>query len=110
MAQQKLISMSELAQKKVFTAWVGKEEVMAVITTQGVRVYSGMCPHQGGPLGEGVFQADKVTCPWHGCTYDLLQGGCTDTGVCRNVSAGMKLKPLPFSVGSDQNLYVETTQ
>ena len=110
MAKHLLVSMSDLAEKKVFTAWIGKQEYMAVMTTQGVRVYSGMCPHQGGPLGEGVFRDDRVTCPWHGCTYELIQGDCTDTGACRNLSGGMKLRPLPFSVESDQNLYVEIPQ
>ncbi len=106
MAKQLLISVADLTKMKSFTTWIGNLEVLAVITSQGVRVYSGMCPHQGGPLGEGTFQFDQVTCPWHGCRFELIQGICNDIGACRNVSS-MKLQPLPFSVDPDQNVYVE---
>src|SRR4051812_8762428 len=106
MARHRLISLSELRQKKRITQWVGPQEVMALMTPQGVRVYSAMCPHQGGPLGEGVITADHITCPWHGCTFNLDQGDCTDLGTCRNVS-GMKLKTLDYGVDENENVYVE---
>jgi nitrite reductase/ring-hydroxylating ferredoxin subunit len=105
MSRHLLVSLKELQDKKRFTAWLGRDEVLAVLTPEGVRVYSAMCPHQGGPLGEGVFAEDRVTCPWHGCTFELNQGGCTDMGTCRNVS-GMRLKTLPHHVESE-NVYVE---
>src|SRR4051812_32375560 len=97
-----LISVDDLKQKRVFTTWIGRQEVMALMTSQGVRVYSGLCPHQGGPLGEGPISGDKLRCPWHGCEFDLTQGRCTDIGACRNVS-GMQLQTLDFKVEPDQN-------
>jgi 3-phenylpropionate/trans-cinnamate dioxygenase ferredoxin component len=32
------------------------------------------CTHRGGPLSEGALEGKKVTCPWHGATYDLTTG------------------------------------
>ena len=32
------------------------------------------CTHRGGPLSEGVLEGKKVTCPWHGATYDVTTG------------------------------------
>ena len=32
------------------------------------------CPHEGGPLGEGVLEDGKVVCPWHGYAFDLNTG------------------------------------
>lgn len=32
------------------------------------------CPHRGGPLGEGEIEDSKVTCPWHGWTFDVKTG------------------------------------
>ena len=29
----------------------------------------GICPHAGGPLGEGYVSGSRVTCPWHGYQY-----------------------------------------
>lgn len=32
------------------------------------------CLHRGGPLGQGVLEADVVTCPWHGWQYKVTTG------------------------------------
>ena len=34
----------------------------------------GVCPHAGGPLGEGVLTGRVVTCPWHGWQFDVTSG------------------------------------
>jgi nitrite reductase/ring-hydroxylating ferredoxin subunit len=33
-----------------------------------------VCPHQGGPLGEGFLEGSVVTCPWHGWRFDVSTG------------------------------------
>ncbi|GAB3277090.1 hypothetical protein GCM10027449_16550 [Sinomonas notoginsengisoli] len=33
------------------------------------------CTHAGGPLNEGTFENGCVTCPWHGSTFRLADGG-----------------------------------
>lgn len=33
-----------------------------------------ICPHQGGPLGEGELNGTVVTCPWHGWEFDVTTG------------------------------------
>jgi nitrite reductase (NADH) small subunit len=49
--------------------------VLAVYCVQGtVYVLDGLCPHQGGPLGQGRLQGFVVTCPWHGWQYDVRTG------------------------------------
>ncbi len=35
---------------------------------------SGVCLHQGGPLGEGEMSGQRVTCPWHAWEYDVTTG------------------------------------
>jgi len=34
----------------------------------------GVCPHAGGPLGNGVMSGNIVTCPWHGWQFDVTTG------------------------------------
>ena len=34
----------------------------------------GVCPHAGGPLGEGTLNGCVVTCPWHGWQFDVTSG------------------------------------
>lgn len=43
------------------------------------------CPHQGGPLSQGLVSGDTVTCPLHGWTI-ALDSGCAcapDVGCAR---------------------------
>lgn len=36
-----------------------------------------LCPHRGGPLGEGMLHGKVVSCPWHAWTFDVTTGICT---------------------------------
>jgi nitrite reductase (NADH) small subunit len=33
-----------------------------------------VCPHRGGPLGQGVIEGNKLVCPWHGWQFDPKTG------------------------------------
>jgi nitrite reductase (NADH) small subunit len=33
-----------------------------------------VCPHRGGPLGEGIVENGKVVCPWHAWAFDVVTG------------------------------------
>lgn len=35
-----------------------------------------ICPHMGGPLGDGDVDGETVTCPWHGWQFDIKNGDC----------------------------------
>jgi nitrite reductase (NADH) small subunit len=39
-----------------------------------VSVLDGVCPHDGGPLGEGIVEGGRVVCPWHGYAFDVRTG------------------------------------
>ena len=51
------------------------DDVVALFNVSG-RMYAldGICPHQGGPLGQGTLDGDVVTCPWHGWQFDVRTG------------------------------------
>ena len=36
-----------------------------------------VCPHRGGPIGEGEVEDGIVSCPWHAWPFDLETGVCT---------------------------------
>lgn len=37
-----------------------------------------VCPHRGGPVGQGDIDDCVVTCPWHGWRFDLRTGVSPD--------------------------------
>lgn len=39
-----------------------------------------ICPHQGGPLGDGTLKGFVVSCPWHDQAFDVRTGMATDGG------------------------------
>jgi nitrite reductase/ring-hydroxylating ferredoxin subunit len=51
---------------------------VAVFDVDGeLYAYENACPHQGGPIGEGVVENGTVTCPWHAWCFDLRSGSMT---------------------------------
>ena len=48
---------------------------IAVFNVRG-RFYAidNLCPHRGGPLGEGDVEGNIVVCPWHGWRWDVTTG------------------------------------
>ncbi|MGD9858055.1 MAG: Rieske (2Fe-2S) protein [Planctomycetaceae bacterium] len=51
------------------------DRLLAVYNVDGVfYALDGICPHAGGPLGEGALNGCIVTCPWHGWQFDVTTG------------------------------------
>lgn len=51
------------------------DRVVALFNVAGtIHALDGVCPHAGGPLGEGSLQGSIVTCPWHGWQFDVTNG------------------------------------
>lgn len=49
--------------------------VVAVANVDGrFHAMDGLCPHQGGPLGQGTLCGTILTCPWHGWQFDVTTG------------------------------------
>ncbi len=54
---------------------VADDRVVALFNVEGtLHALDGVCPHQGGPLGEGELQGEIVTCPWHGWQFNVSSG------------------------------------
>lgn len=47
-----------------------------VIFNLGGRYYAiaDLCPHDDGPVGDGVIAGEEVSCPRHGARFDLVTG------------------------------------
>ena len=60
---------------------------------------SNTCVHQGGPLGDGLFDGNVVTCPWHAWQFDV----CTGEAL---FDPGAKIDTFPVHVDGD-DIYIE---
>jgi nitrite reductase (NADH) small subunit len=72
----------------------------AVFNSGGqLEVTDARCPHNGGPLTDGVVRDGAVICPWHWYCFDLR------TGECRTV-AGYRLRKYPV-LSRDGRLFAQ---
>ena len=56
---------------------LARRALFAVFEVSGdLVVTDGACPHNGGPLAEGLVRDGVVTCPWHWYSYELATGRC----------------------------------
>jgi len=39
-----------------------------------VHALDGICPHAGGPLGQGALHGETLVCPWHAWEYNCRTG------------------------------------
>ncbi len=54
---------------------VAEDRIIALFNVAGTfYALDGVCPHQGGPLGQGDLAGCIVTCPWHGWQFDVRSG------------------------------------
>lgn len=59
---------------EVTVVQAGHHAIALSRTTSGWGAIANRCPHQGGPLGEGMIEGCWLTCPWHGWEYDPRTG------------------------------------
>lgn len=51
------------------------ERAFAICNLGGeLHALDGVCPHAGGPLGEGILDGERLICPWHAWEYDCRTG------------------------------------
>ena len=84
------------------------QEILFVQTREGVRAYSGVCPHLGGPLLQARVRDERIRCPWHSYEFDAVDGRCLSVpgrpwrGLPSRRPAGppadLRLVPLPLRI------------
>jgi len=70
----KVAESDDLSVGDVTVAQAGHFTIALSRTVDGYGAISNRCPHQGGPLGEGMLEDPWLICPWHGWEYDPVTG------------------------------------
>lgn len=68
---------SQISSRSATIVNVGRYEVAIFEVGGQLRAYENVCPHQGGPIGEGICDGETVTCPWHAWCFNLRDGTMT---------------------------------
>ena len=66
------------------------------------------CPHQGGPLNQGVLTGKLITCPWHGWQYDLKSGCPITTPNLRTYPLRLDGDTLQIAITPEASVFKET--
>lgn len=71
---------AELPEREGRAYAVGGDMVAVFRLRDGsLRAVSALCPHAGGPIADGIADAEAVICPLHQHVFDLATG-CSRTG------------------------------
>jgi nitrite reductase/ring-hydroxylating ferredoxin subunit len=74
MALRKIGSLAALPPGSLTQIEVGEETIALCNAGGAVHAMNGICPHAGGPLGQGALHGTMVVCPWHAWEYDCVTG------------------------------------
>ena|SRR5579871_2777791 len=76
MAWTKLATIGELPTDSVIEV-EHNGNLYAICNAGGeMHALSGVCPHEGGPLGQGNVVQGILVCPWHMWEFDAKSGAC----------------------------------
>jgi nitrite reductase/ring-hydroxylating ferredoxin subunit len=71
----RICSASEVPAAGEAAEFIVQGRAFCVANTDGtIAVLDGVCPHNGGPLGEGPIENRRIVCPWHAYEFDLVTG------------------------------------
>lgn len=73
----KLANKEDVPLGKSLTVHLNDGRQIVLFNSSGeIYALENICPHMGGPLGEGEFDNCLVTCPWHGWQFNVKTGEC----------------------------------
>ena len=73
-------------------------ETYAICNAEGeVHALEGICPHAGGPLGQGALHGHTLVCPWHAWEYDCRTG-------LNDMDEEVKVVKIPVKIEGDDIL------
>jgi nitrite reductase/ring-hydroxylating ferredoxin subunit len=74
MAFIKVGALSSLPPGSVMEVILGDDSYAICNQNGELHALWGICPHAGGPIGQGALQENSIVCPWHEWSYNCSTG------------------------------------
>ena len=88
----KVGTVSMLPPDSVMEALVGDGSYAICNVGGELHALEGICPHAGGPLGQGNMVGDALMCPWHAYEFDPRSGENLDNPLMRVANVPVKVE------------------
>ena len=88
----KVCAVSEIPRDSVTEAVVGEYSYAICNIAGEIHALEGICPHAGGPLGQGTMLENTIMCPWHGYEFDPRTGENVDNPFLRVEKVAVKVE------------------
>ncbi len=73
-AFQPVLPLAEVARGRMRSCRVGERELVVCHTRDGVFAVDNICTHALARMSEGYLKGTRITCPWHGASFDVRTG------------------------------------
>ena len=83
MALTRVARFDELKAGQPHPLRVGERDYVLCRVDDAVYALDGLCPHVGGPLGQGALHGRMLVCPWHSWEFDCMTGEHDRIAGCR---------------------------
>ena len=83
---------SDITAEKPQIVEVDGKQIALFRSGKNIYAINNICPHQGGPLGEGFLDGTEVTCPWHAWAFDVRTGACQTIPKVKQKTFKVKIK------------------
>ena len=78
MALVKVTSLDKLPPGEITEVSAGGVPYAVCNANGELHCLGGICPHAGGPLGQGALSGEIITCPWHEWQFNCKTGANTE--------------------------------
>jgi NAD(P)H-dependent nitrite reductase small subunit len=95
----KVASLADLPPGTTRMAEANGKEIALYNVDGTIYATTNICPHQGGPLAEGILEGTSIICPWHAWAFDIVNGTSP-------VNPRMKIETYPVKIDNN-DVFVE---
>ena len=85
MSRERVCALADVPVGEVRAVTCGERSIALANVDGDLHAIDNLCTHDGGPLGDGRLDGDRVLCPRHGAAFDSRSGRALTLPAVRGV-------------------------